>query len=175
MWISLVEHLAIDVVKVTVADIYIYLRMCGDKSSTLIWSVDCIIVEKAEGPKKKKLGTEIGKAAAEKSGGLFSADDWQCNKYSWCRHNHHSKYKSCLKLLLINADVETLTGREDSNVTCATRQNLVKWKNEQVLYNVKYLIRAVAGNKFVLLDQNWDSSLMPLITSVEYSWCMRWK
>lgn len=38
--------------------------------------------------KKKKLGTEIGKAAAEKSRGLFSADDWQCNKcgnVNWAR------------------------------------------------------------------------------------------
>lgn len=38
--------------------------------------------------KKKKLGQEIGKAAAEKSRGLFSADDWQCNKCSnvnWAR------------------------------------------------------------------------------------------
>ena len=29
---------------------------------------------------KKKFGIEIGKAAADKSKGLFSADDWQCNK-----------------------------------------------------------------------------------------------
>ena len=29
---------------------------------------------------KRKFGIEIGKAAAEKSKGLFSADDWQCNK-----------------------------------------------------------------------------------------------
>lgn len=38
--------------------------------------------------KKKKLGQEIGKAAAEKSRGLFSADDWQCNKcgnVNWAR------------------------------------------------------------------------------------------
>lgn len=28
----------------------------------------------------KKKGTEIGKQAASKSGGLFSADDWQCSK-----------------------------------------------------------------------------------------------
>jgi hypothetical protein len=31
-------------------------------------------------PKKKKLGIEIGKNAAEKSGGLFSAEDWACSK-----------------------------------------------------------------------------------------------
>lgn len=30
--------------------------------------------------KKKCVGIEIGKAAAEKSRGLFSADDWQCTK-----------------------------------------------------------------------------------------------
>lgn len=38
--------------------------------------------------KKRKLGQEIGKAAAEKSRGLFSADDWQCNKcgnVNWAR------------------------------------------------------------------------------------------
>ena len=29
----------------------------------------------------KKTGTEIGKKAAERSGGLFSADDWQCSRY----------------------------------------------------------------------------------------------
>lgn len=27
------------------------------------------------------MGHEIGKAAAEKSRGLFSADDWQCGRY----------------------------------------------------------------------------------------------
>ncbi|CAH0752733.1 unnamed protein product [Bemisia tabaci] len=45
--------------------------------------------EKADGvASKKKLGHEIGKAAAEKSRGLFSADDWQCNKcgnVNWAR------------------------------------------------------------------------------------------
>lgn len=35
---------------------------------------------------KRKLGHEIGKAAAEKSKGLFSADDWQCGRYSHARH-----------------------------------------------------------------------------------------
>ncbi|KAF2351612.1 Zinc finger RanBP2-type, partial [Trinorchestia longiramus] len=46
----------------------------------------------AQGPSasenRKLLGTEIGKAAAEKSHGLFSADDWQCNKcgnVNWAR------------------------------------------------------------------------------------------
>jgi hypothetical protein len=29
----------------------------------------------------KKGGTEIGKGLAEKSKGLFSADDWQCKRY----------------------------------------------------------------------------------------------
>ncbi|KAL6430500.1 hypothetical protein ACFW04_007833 [Cataglyphis niger] len=44
--------------------------------------------DRSECPKKKKLGQEIGKAAAEKSRGLFSADDWQCSKcgnVNWAR------------------------------------------------------------------------------------------
>lgn len=42
--------------------------------------------------KKRKLGTEIGKAAAEKSRGLFSADDWQCNK---CGNVNWARRQSC--------------------------------------------------------------------------------
>lgn len=44
--------------------------------------------EKSTTPPKKKLGQEIGKAAAEKSRGLFSADDWQCGRcgnVNWAR------------------------------------------------------------------------------------------
>ncbi|KAF6207575.1 hypothetical protein GE061_016022 [Apolygus lucorum] len=44
--------------------------------------------DRVDGSTKKKLGTEIGKAFAEKSRGLFSADDWQCNKcgnVNWAR------------------------------------------------------------------------------------------
>ncbi|XP_054260691.1 zinc finger Ran-binding domain-containing protein 2 [Macrosteles quadrilineatus] len=45
--------------------------------------------EKADtAQQKKKLGQAIGKAAAEKSKGLFSADDWSCNKcgnVNWAR------------------------------------------------------------------------------------------
>lgn len=44
--------------------------------------------EKSEALNKRKLGQEIGKAAAAKSHGLFSADDWQCNKcgnVNWAR------------------------------------------------------------------------------------------
>ncbi|GFQ80287.1 zinc finger Ran-binding domain-containing protein 2 [Trichonephila clavata] len=37
--------------------------------------------EKTAIPQRKKLGHEIGKAAAEKSRGLFSADDWQCGRF----------------------------------------------------------------------------------------------
>lgn len=40
-----------------------------------------VLVDKCDiAQQKKKLGQEIGKVAAEKSRGLFSADDWQCNK-----------------------------------------------------------------------------------------------
>lgn len=44
--------------------------------------------EKTAVPHRKKLGHEIGKAAAEKSRGLFSADDWQCGRcgnVNWAR------------------------------------------------------------------------------------------
>ena len=40
--------------------------------------------------KVKKQGTEIGSAAAEKSKGLFAADDWQCSKcgnVNWARRS----------------------------------------------------------------------------------------
>nr|CAG4645146.1 EOG090X0ECZ [Leptodora kindtii] len=43
-----------------------------------------------EKPKVKKLGVEIGKDAAEKSKGLFSADDWMCSKcgnVNWARRS----------------------------------------------------------------------------------------
>lgn len=46
--------------------------------------------EREDLPSKKKAGAEIGKAAAEKSKGLFSADDWQCSKcgnVNWARRS----------------------------------------------------------------------------------------
>ncbi|KAI6656745.1 Zinc finger Ran-binding domain-containing protein 2 [Oopsacas minuta] len=41
-------------------------------------------------PKLKKVGSEIGRHAAKKSGGLFSAEDWQCSMCSninWARRS----------------------------------------------------------------------------------------
>ena len=58
------------------------------------------------GGKVKMLGTEIGKAAAEKSKGLFSADDWQCGKcgnVNWARRcavvapKKYIIYQTCTK------------------------------------------------------------------------------
>ncbi|XP_014219450.2 zinc finger Ran-binding domain-containing protein 2 [Copidosoma floridanum] len=64
--------------------------------------------DRGECPKKKKLGQEIGKAAAEKSRGLFSADDWQCNK---CGNVNWARRQQCN---MCNApkfgDVEERTG-----------------------------------------------------------------
>lgn len=41
----------------------------------------CYCIEKSKVEIFKKTGTEIGKKAAERSGGLFSADDWHCSRY----------------------------------------------------------------------------------------------
>ncbi|XP_065297144.1 zinc finger Ran-binding domain-containing protein 2 isoform X3 [Dermacentor albipictus] len=41
---------------------------------------------------KRQLGHEIGKAAAEKSRGLFSADDWQCGR---CGNVNWARRQSC--------------------------------------------------------------------------------
>lgn len=41
---------------------------------------------------KKKVGIEIGKVAAEKSRGLFSAEDWQCSK---CANVNWARRHSC--------------------------------------------------------------------------------
>ncbi len=40
----------------------------------------CFWLEKSKVEIFKKTGTEIGKKAAERSGGLFSADDWHCSR-----------------------------------------------------------------------------------------------
>ena len=53
---------------------YKYIAKCSNQSG-------CDVpVEKGKVEIFKKTGTEIGKKAAEKSGGLFSADDWHCSR-----------------------------------------------------------------------------------------------
>lgn len=42
--------------------------------------IDSRDAEKGKVDVFKKTGSEIGKSAAAKSGGLFSAEDWQCSK-----------------------------------------------------------------------------------------------
>jgi len=49
-------------------------------------------LEKTEPTSKKKLGQEIGAAAASKSHGLFSADDWQCVK---CANVNWARRQTC--------------------------------------------------------------------------------
>jgi len=43
--------------------------------------IDSRDAEKGKVDVFKKTGSEIGKSAAAKSGGLFSAEDWQCSKW----------------------------------------------------------------------------------------------
>jgi hypothetical protein len=53
----------------------------GPESATLALTITVFQV--------KKMGIEIGTALAEKSKGLFSAEDWQCAKVGyrvWCRY-----------------------------------------------------------------------------------------
>ncbi|EEC18710.1 zinc finger protein, putative, partial [Ixodes scapularis] len=65
--------------------------LCADSQVDLeLWVVAG--AEKAELLSKRKLGHEIGKAAAEKSRGLFSADDWQCGR---CGNVNWARRQSC--------------------------------------------------------------------------------
>ncbi|XP_014222853.1 zinc finger Ran-binding domain-containing protein 2-like isoform X2 [Trichogramma pretiosum] len=81
---------------------------CGNVNFAKRLSCNRCGKERGECPKKKKLGQEIGKAAAEKSRGLFSADDWQCNK---CGNVNWARRQQCN---MCNApkfgDVEERTG-----------------------------------------------------------------
>ena len=57
---------------------------------------------------KRKLGIEIGKNAAEKSKGLFSAEDWQCSKCGNVNWARRSTCNVCNEAKL--GDIEERTG-----------------------------------------------------------------
>jgi len=60
-------------------------NLCGKEKP-----IDSRLKDKESADKKRKLGHEIGKAAADKSKGLFSADDWQCGRcgnVNWARRS----------------------------------------------------------------------------------------
>lgn len=54
---------------------YLVVRSLG-----MYYIMDVCWTERKDGTVFKKGGTEIGKQLAEKSKGLFSADDWQCKR-----------------------------------------------------------------------------------------------
>lgn len=91
MWTSLGEQAVTDVVEVSAH---------GQVSPVSVWiftsqglsCIICLFSEKTTEAKMMKAGgTEIGKTLAEKSRGLFSANDWQCKTYvlqiAVCYHN----------------------------------------------------------------------------------------
>ncbi|XP_074641969.1 zinc finger Ran-binding domain-containing protein 2-like [Tubulanus polymorphus] len=63
---------------------------CGNVNFTKRTKCNRCGKEKMEGSSYKKGGSEIGKAAADRSKGLFTADDWQCKmcgNVNWARRN----------------------------------------------------------------------------------------
>lgn len=85
-------------------------------------------------------GTEIGKTLAEKSRGLFSANDWQCKTY--VNYKWEGSWGALLRFVtdlthrrlssLCNADVVMWIGRGDQSATCVTLRSMPSWKRERV-------------------------------------------
>lgn len=78
-------------------------------------------------------GTEIGKTLAEKSRGLFSANDWQCKTYV-CIYSSSgvSMHWFNVPVLSFYLDAAMWIGLGDQSATCATLQNMPSLKREQV-------------------------------------------
>lgn len=107
------------------------------------WTVNYVFysTEKTTEAKMMKAGgTEIGKTLAEKSRGLFSANDWQCKTY--VNYKWEGSWGALLRFVtdlthrrlssLCNADVVMWIGRGDQSATCVTLRSMPSWKRERV-------------------------------------------
>ena len=64
---------------------YIEIKMC-----LFFETLFCFVIDKGSNDSMKFTGSQIGKQAAAKSKGLFSADDWMCSKYDFVDNVTHA-------------------------------------------------------------------------------------
>jgi hypothetical protein len=102
----------------------------------------------------KKTGIEIGKQAAEKSKGLFSADDWMCTKSVIClSFVCHLLFRISISLvsfynqvfLFPGIDVEMSIGRAGRLAILAMLPSSLKLNSVQVCFSLSFATATAIG------------------------------